>query len=73
MMAVAVGAGASNAAGQSTTATVISGLASFSVALWVSSRRQMWVSSKRRKVRFLLAMSIALIASNFALYCKQFV
>ncbi len=65
MLAMAVGAGVSNAAGQSTTTTVISGLASFNVARWATSRR--------RKVRFLLGMSIALIASNFALYCKQFV
>ncbi|BDA42153.1 hypothetical protein COCOBI_03-0380 [Coccomyxa sp. Obi] len=40
MLAVALGAGASNATGHSTTTTVISGLASFSFAVWASSRRR---------------------------------
>ncbi len=40
MMAMTVGAGASNAAGYSTTTAVLSGLASFSVASWSLSRRR---------------------------------
>ncbi|BDA42151.1 hypothetical protein COCOBI_03-0360 [Coccomyxa sp. Obi] len=46
MMAVVAGAGASNATGESTTTTIISGIAAFSMAVWASSRRRKGVRVK---------------------------
>lgn len=63
-MAVAVGAGASNATGQSTATTIISGIASFRMAVWATSRRH--------KVRFVLGISIAALHCCFmCLHCLE--
>lgn len=63
MLAVAVGAGASNAAGYSTTTTVICGLARFSMAVWSSS--------KCRKVRFLLGCFMPALLAFLSWHCLE--
>ncbi len=55
LLATAAGAGVSHATGQDTTGTVLAGLASFSIAMWASSRC--------RKVRFLLGSPLRALLS----------